>query len=104
MRPVHFEPHCWIVRPNQASSAAHVLVRKSRVGPERHLWRRFNPNGIRRKASPLTCVFALLGVTFSGSSGSWAELSRARFVVFGDATSSFIFCKHTAWYLHRSGN
>lgn len=42
----------------------------------------------------LTCVFALLGVTFSGSSCSLAGLSRTRFVVFGDVTSSFIFCEH----------
>lgn len=43
---------------------------------------------------PLTCVFALLGVTFSGSSCSFTGLSRTRFVVFGDVTSSLIFCEH----------
>lgn len=47
------------------------------------------------KTLPLTWVFALLGVTFSGSSCSLAGLSRTRFVVFGDVTSSFIFCEHS---------
>lgn len=55
-RRLHFEPHSGIVGPNQAHNTG-------RVRHERHLWRRF-------EVSPLTCVFALLGVTFSGSSGS----------------------------------